>query len=241
MKTAIVIRHIAFEDLGTLAAPLGERGYDIRYVEAGQDDIERIHSARPDLLVVLGGPMGVYESERYPFVRAELRVLEARLAADLPTLGICLGAQLIAHALGSEVFAGPHKEIGWHPVQLTPAGAASALAPLEGGAPVFHWHGDTFTLPLGAERLAATELYENQAFSFGRACLGLQFHPEVTAQGLEHWYVGHADELAQVTATAGLSVETLRRDAAAFAGALEARAARLWTHWLAAVEPAPGA
>jgi hypothetical protein len=121
MKTVFAIRHVAFEDLDSFAPTLMERGYTIRYLEAGQDDLAALDPLAGDLWVVLGGPIGVYEEEAYPFIRDELRLLQARLEAGRPTLGICLGAQLIASALGARVYPGGRKEIGWKPLALTEA------------------------------------------------------------------------------------------------------------------------
>ncbi len=121
-KRAVAVRHVAFEDLGYLEAVLCARGYGVQYMDAGTDDLAGLEGQPPDLLVVLGGPIGAYEDETYPFIRDELKVLEARLVRDLPTLGICLGSQLMARALGARVYPGPRKEIGWAPVTLT-AGA----------------------------------------------------------------------------------------------------------------------
>ncbi|XUJ33596.1 glutamine amidotransferase-related protein [Bradyrhizobium japonicum] len=111
---------------------------------------------------MLGGPIGVYETERYPFLTREIDLLERRLAQGLPTLGICLGAQLMAKALGARIYAGGVKEIGWGSVTLTDAGQASSLKPLAESAPVLHWHGDTFDLPDNAARLASNENYETR-------------------------------------------------------------------------------
>ena len=182
-KTALAIRHVPFEDLGTLAAVLADHGYAIAYKVAGIDTLAAIDPAGPDLLIVLGGPIGAYEEDAYPFVLDELRLLERRLATDLPTLGICLGAQLMTRALGARVYPGPQKEIGWSPLTLTEAGSRSCLRCLSPErTPVLHWHGDTFDLPDGATRLASTEVCENQAFSWGSRALALQFHAEVRAR-----------------------------------------------------------
>jgi GMP synthase (glutamine-hydrolysing) len=205
----LAIRHIAFEDLGSFAPVLTKRGFDIDYVEAAEG-LHDMDGSTPALLIVLGGPIGAYEDASYPFLKNELRLLERRLAAGRPTLGICLGAQLMARALGARVYPGPRKEIGWAPLTLTPEGRRSPLQRLTAsGGQVLHWHGDTFDLPVGAVRLASTHLYENQAFSWRDAGLALQFHPEVTAEGLEHWFIGHSREIAD---TPGLSVADLRAE-----------------------------
>ncbi|MGY6213633.1 glutamine amidotransferase [Methylolobus aquaticus] len=231
MKTAHVIRHVPFEDLGNLAPALAAAGFTMEYREAGLDDLASFDAADPDLLIVLGGPIGVYEERAYPFLADELRLLERRLAADRPTLGICLGAQLIAAALGARVYPGARgKEIGWstlHPgSDLT---AASPLADLVAdGVEVLHWHGDTFDLPEGATHLAASTRYQNQAFAWGKRTLALQFHPEVTRAGLERWYIGHACELSQ----AGLEPAALRAESGIKAPRLAQAAAPFWQAWL---------
>jgi GMP synthase (glutamine-hydrolysing) len=235
MKTALAITHVAFEDLGTLERELRQAGYSIEYRDAGTDDLAALDPRAHDLLVVLGGPMGVYERDRYPFIAAELDLLRSRLAAERPTLGICLGSQLMAAALGARVYPGSNgKEIGWKPLQ---PGAHAAELPamtrlLARGLPVLHWHGDTFDLPAGARHLAATDQYPHQAFSVGRFALALQFHLEVTAEGLERWYIGHAAELAQT----GIDVATLRRASELHAPALNAASAAFWQEWLSAVD-----
>ncbi|MBE0595650.1 MAG: glutamine amidotransferase [Desulfuromonadales bacterium] len=229
LKTAVAIRHVAFEDLGSFAPVLARRGVDLRYMEAGVDELARLDACAPDLLIVLGGPIGAYEETAYPFLLDELHLLRRRLAADLPTLGLCLGAQLMARALGARVYPGPAKEIGWKPLALTEAGHASPLAPLDGSrTSMLHWHGDTFDLPTGATLLASTDLCRHQAFSWGRNALAFQCHPEARTADLERWFIAHACELA----TAGLSVPALRADSARFGPALETRGARCFADWL---------
>src|SRR5499426_1975607 len=127
MRLALAIRHVACEDLGNLAQVLQQRGLVVRYVEAGMDDLVQLNPLAPEVLIVLGGPIGVYQEHAYPFLTDELHMLERRLAADLPTLGICLGAQLMARALGARVYAGPRKEIGWAPLDVSEDGRRSCL------------------------------------------------------------------------------------------------------------------
>jgi GMP synthase (glutamine-hydrolysing) len=226
-RTAAVIRHVHFQDLGAFAQPIAEAGYAVRVHDAGVDDLPALDPLAADLVVVLGGPIGAYEEDAYPFLRDEIGLLERRLAAGRPTLGICLGAQLMARALGARVYPGPAKEIGWAAIALTEAGRSGPLRHL-GDGPVLHWHGDTFDLPQGAERLASTEICANQAFAYGRNALAFQFHPEAEAKGFERWLIGHAVEIA----AAGLSVPALRADTARFAEAAAARGRACLAEWL---------
>lgn len=230
-KLAVAIRHVPFEDLGNLQSSLQARGYRIEYKEAGLHRLSEI-PANVDLLVVLGGPIGAYEDEMYPFIRDEVRLLEKRLGQDLPTLGICLGAQMMARALGARVYPGVRKEITWGSLALARSARASALEHLH-GVHVLHWHGDTFDMPAGAIHLASTAICANQAFSWGRRGLALQFHPEVREAELERWYIGHACEIA---ATAGISVADLRAQAAQYAPALQVHAAKVWASWLSSLD-----
>ncbi|WP_448189497.1 glutamine amidotransferase [Azospirillum sp. sgz301742] len=226
-RSALVIRHVHFEDLGAFAAPIEEQGFRITYLEAGVDDLKAVDPLAPDLLAVLGGPIGAYEEDRYPFVADEVAILERRLAAGKPTLGVCLGAQMMARALGARVYPGPAKEIGWKPVTLTADGAAGPLKHLD-GVPVLHWHGDTFDLPAGATLLASTDICRNQAFAVGRHALAFQFHPEASPVGFERWLIGHALEIA----VAGLSVTELREGAARFGHDTAAAGRRCLADWL---------
>jgi GMP synthase (glutamine-hydrolysing) len=227
--SAVVLRHVAFEDLGLLAPILHDAGWSASYCEASTQDLRDQSIEQADLLIALGGPIGVYETDRFPFLLKEIAVLERRLAKHRPTLGICLGGQLMARALGSRVFPGPVKEIGWGRVELTDEGQASSLSALaEPGAVVLHWHGDTFELPAGAARLASNAAYENQAFAYGERALALQFHVEVDPRRLEEWYVGHAVELS----TANVSIPELRAATAAVAGQLRGQATRIFNKWL---------
>jgi GMP synthase (glutamine-hydrolysing) len=237
VRLALVIRHVACEDLGNLELVLQQRGLTVRYVEAGIDDLAQLSPLVPEVLIVLGGPIGVYQEHAYPFLTAELRLLERRLAADLPTLGICLGAQLMARALGAKVYAGPRKEIGWSPLQLSEAGRRSCLAQLaKRETSVLHWHGDTFDLPAGATHLASTPSYDNQAFAWDRRGLALQCHAEVTARGLEQWFISHAHEIDLMP---GVSVGQLRKDTQGHAPRLQVRAASCWQAWLSEVLKSP--
>jgi GMP synthase (glutamine-hydrolysing) len=232
MKTAVAIRHVHFEDLGSLETMLTEAGYHIQYLDCGVDDVSAIDPAAPDLLFVLGGPVGAYEDDIYPALRDTVSVLESRLKANRPTVGICLGAQLMARALGARVYPSGSKEIGWAPITLSAAGRESAFRHLgHDNVAVLHWHGDTFDLPRDATLLASTAACRNQAFSWGAKALGFQFHPEATAARLEQWFIGHACELA----AAQISVAKLRADTALYASRLALQTRKCFDEWLKSI------
>ena len=174
----IVLQHVEWEGPGIIAQEAAHRGYEVEIRRLDRED------ALPDAdhlegLVVMGGPLGVYEEASYPFLRKECELLETTARSGKPVLGVCLGAQLLAKALGARVFPGHGEEIGFGSVELTPAGQDDPLFAGTGNAvPVFQWHGDTFTLPEGAELLASSSMYAHQAFRFGSRAYGLQFHVE---------------------------------------------------------------
>jgi GMP synthase (glutamine-hydrolysing) len=226
-RTAVAIRHVEFEDLGLLAPLLAHHGFATSYLDAPAND-DGWRSARDaDLLIVLGGPIGVADTGAYPFLRAELELIGDRLALDRPTLGICLGAQLLAVASGGDVRPGSEAEIGYAPVTLTDAARDSVLEPLR-DVPVLHWHQDVISTPPELPPLAFTALCGNQAFARGPNVLGLQFHLEAEGASLERWLVGHAYELA----ARGVSVAGLREQASASAAQLAFRAQQVFDSWL---------
>jgi GMP synthase (glutamine-hydrolysing) len=229
MKNTLAIRHVAFEDLGSFEGVLRQRGHGIAFAEAG-GGLGGVDALAPDLMVVLGGPIGACQDRDYPFLAQEVALIARRLEAGRPILGICLGAQLMARALGARVYAGPAKEIGWSPLTLTAQGRRSVLRHLDPSlTPVLHWHGDTFDLPAAAVLLASTPHCAHQAFSWGGSALALQFHPEATAAGLENWYIGH---IAEIAATPGIDVLGLRAAAAKWAPGLEVQGPKFFSEWL---------
>ena len=227
MTTCIALRHLSFEDAGILEDILAARGIELSYIEVGLSALNKAALTDADLLVVLGGPIGVYEADEYPFLVDEIAALRARLDRRRPTLGLCLGAQMIAAALGARVRPGPAKEIGYAPIDLTDEGKCSVLAPFA-GVDVLLWHGDNLDLPPGAVRLASTTACPTQAFTLGNHVLGLQFHIETKPQKLESWLNVHAGELSK----SGISPKTLRAQAVRTGEATAAAGTRALEAWL---------
>lgn len=198
------LQHVPFETLGSIAPWLAHRGL--------QPTVTRLHAGETlptvdqfDWLIVMGGPMNVDEHAKYPWLVAEKALLCDALAAGKRVLGICLGSQLLARALGAEVTPNPHTEIGWFDVSLTPAGRGHRwFRDIPDRFNAFHWHGDTFALPPGCERLAFSEVCAQQAFACADRALGLQFHLETTAADAARW-------LAEATPTSGPYVQEASR------------------------------
>ena len=224
-KHCLAFRQVSFEDVGMFGPVLAEAGYELGYVDAGIDRFDPEAAMAADLLVVLGGPVAVYQTEQYPILIEEMEAIRQRLATGRPTLGICLGLQLITSALGGNVGPGPAKEIGWRRILLTEGGRASVLAPLDGQP---HWHGDLAVLPAGVRRLAETDVCHNQAFAIGATVLALQFHIELDPSRIEQWLIGHSNELAE----AGVDPAMVRADTARHGDATAAIGAKILRRWL---------
>lgn len=231
MKTINVIQHLSFEDLGIFTETLENNHYEIYYFQAGVDDLTSAFKSKQPLFI-LGGPIGVYETEAYPFLIDEIKLLKQRLAENNATFGICLGAQLIAQALGAKVYAGYHKEIGWGKLQLSDLGLASSLRFLD-GKNVLHWHGDTFDLPNQGAHLAGSDYYKNQAFCIGRHILAVQFHPEVNTQEIEKWLIGHTCELNK----AEINLHKLREESSLYGAELKQAGQLMLKDWLNNLTP----
>ncbi len=177
---AHILQHVPFEGPGIIAPWLERRGADVTYTRLYQ----RHRLPRPDavdMLVILGGPMSVNDEGALPWLAAEKRFIRDAAGRGIPVLGICLGAQLIAAAMGARVGPNRVREIGWFPVRSVPARVRHPLPP--GECTALHWHGETFDLPPGAVRIAESDGCDNQAFALGRNVLGLQFHLETTVEG----------------------------------------------------------
>jgi len=187
-KKVIVLRHVPHEHLGTLAEAFSSAGLCYEYVNFYEQS-KGLHSLDDAAaLLILGGPMNVDETDRYPFLAREVASAREAVERKLPVLGICLGAQLIAKALGARVYANREKEIGWYEVERTPAAADDPLfCGFHEKETVFQWHGDTFDLPVGATLLARSPACRHQAFRYGSNGYGLQFHVEVTEEMIREW------------------------------------------------------
>lgn len=184
--------------MGRIGDALEARGIAADYVRvfAGEAVPESLGDAAG--LVVMGGPMGVYEQDRLPFLRDELRLIESAVNAGRPVLGVCLGSQLVAAALGAAVRKSGGKEIGWFPVTLTDEGQQDPLfAGIASPFRAFHWHGDIFDIPAGAVRLASSDKTVNQAFRFFSNVYGLLFHLEATSRIVADMVTGFSAELEE--------------------------------------------
>ncbi len=227
-RTALILSHLAFEDAGTLGDLLERREFRLRTLEPALPSTRLPAPGDPDLVVVLGGPFGVYEEDLYPHIPGEIDFIRERLFLRKPTIGICLGAQLMAKALGARVYPSGTQEIGWSPLALTEDGRHTPLSLLGDGNPMLHWHGDTFDLPEGIPSLALTDSVPHQAFRVEHFGLALQFHPEIRTRDFERWLLGHAFELA----TRKIDLPLLRRQTQTLGPDLESRASVFFSRWL---------
>jgi GMP synthase (glutamine-hydrolysing) len=227
MKRALIIRHVPVEGIAGFREPVEAAGYHIDRIDVTDPDFAALDLAEPDLLILMGGPMGVYEQDRHPWIADLLRQLARRLELDRPTLGVCLGSQMLAAAMEARVYAGPRKEVGYSTLtDLHPT-----LRQLE-GVPVLHWHGDTFDLPAGTELLASSELYAHQGFRRGANLLALQFHAEM---GADPRFDAWVDAWPHDIAAAGTTAEQLRADHAEHGPKLLAAGRATIADWLGAL------
>ncbi|WP_404713540.1 glutamine amidotransferase [Sphingomonas sp. MMS24-J13] len=229
MKQAYIVRHTPFEGAAGFRLPIEEAGYEFNRINVSDDGFAEFDWVGPDLVAVMGGPMGVYEREAFPWIDGEVAGIAARIAARKPTLGVCLGSQMIAAALGAAVYPGPVREVGFAAVSvLEPESPLRHVADV----PVLHWHGDTFDLPEGVERLAELSNYANQAFRIDEWLLALQFHPEMGEDPrIEKWLADH-----HYIASAGTDADTVRADHERLGPGAVAAGRALLGEWLAGLK-----
>ena len=234
--SVLALQHVDVERLSLLEDILAQKGIASRYVALHKG--ERLPRSLNDLegaeaIVVLGGPMGVYEEEKYPWLADELRFISEAVCAGFPVYGLCLGAQLMAAALGARVYSGSgKKEIGWFPVDLTPqAQGDPLLGDEEPSFPVFQWHGDTFDIPEGAVHLASSVRYPHQAFRWGERAYAFQFHLEIGAEDISTWLDAFEGDMNSPRSDA--DPQAIMSDAPGHLKTLNRRAARWFERWLA--------
>lgn len=200
--SVLIVKNITTEGPGTVEDFLKEESIPYRIMELYDGEISPSLEGF-DTLIIMGGPMAVYEIQRYPHLIVGSRIIREAINRDMRVLGICLGAQMIANCLGAEVHPGAEKEIGWYHIELTEDGLKDtfirslAVHPRVGDFcrrfKVFHWHGDTFDIPPEGVLLASSELYKNQSFRYGNNVYGFQFHIEVTKEMLIEWFKNTAE------------------------------------------------
>ena len=230
MEEILVFQHDPFEDLGVFGEVLDKQRASCRVIRLFHGEVPAENWERISALIVLGGPMSAEDEESYPFLRWEKRIIRAAIDDAVPVLGICLGAQLIATTLGTALYEGRVKEIGWNSISITPHGQVDSLMGyLPENATVFQWHSEGFDLPSGAVRLASSTNYENQAFRVGRSIYGLQFHLEVTPRMIERWIEEKSRDLAQAPY---VMADKIRADTHSYAPTLKYYGERFLTEFV---------
>ena len=229
MSKVIVIQHIEHETPGMIAEALTEEKIDVVTHRAFERPDVPLDIGEASGLVIMGGPMGVYEHQRFPFLHRELKLIEATLKAGKPVLGICLGSQLLATVLGAKVGPGERWELGWHPVSLTDAAKAD---PLFSGAPdsftALHWHGDIFDPPREAVVLALSQLTPVQAYCYNNNAYGILFHMEITEPMIREWVRSSSGDIAAAGQDGGAILAGIQDHMAS----LSALARRTFSNWV---------
>jgi GMP synthase (glutamine-hydrolysing) len=230
MATVCVVQNAECENLGILGELLQARGITIRYVRPYEGERVPRRAYKYDAVIVLGGPMGVYDKKHYPYLTQEMHFISHAVGENIPVLGICLGSQLLAAALGAAVTkAVTYKEIGWIPVQWAPEAAKDKL--LDGQKQEFNsfqWHGDVFELPRGAVSLARSEKTEHQAFRYGDRAYGFMFHLEVTPKIIEEMLRNGKTDLK----TEGVKAKDVQAETARNLAALQEMGRAVLQRWV---------
>lgn len=229
--SVVILRHTLHRGrLGNFVSTLERRGFSYRFIECFDADLDDFDALAPELVIVTGGAPGVYQADIYPFLAQEIKILEKRLAADRPTFGICLGAQLMAAALGARVYPGENGiERGWCEVHVTEAGQDTPVRNFDASkTKVMQWHQDTFDLPQGAILLATSKQYQQQAFSYGEKALAVQFHPEMNAHTIKGALAGEAYSAARGT----IDVVAMRKETDLYVETMIRQAHQFMDEWL---------
>ena len=236
----LVFQHVPYEPLGTLDPLLKESGFRIRYVNFGRDPHVRPALDKYAALIVLGGPMNSDQIDHYPNLVTEVDIIREALEKDMSVLGICLGAQLLAKALGGSVSRNPVREIGWYDVELTPEGESdpvlSAFAPRQ---EVFQWHEDGISLPSGTAHLAQSPLSPVQAFRSGEHAYGFQFHLEVDSSLIERWLTVPENQAVLADEHGQIDPDRIRRQTSKSVDALQALSRETFSRWIDRFELGP--
>ncbi len=229
MKT-LVVCHKVKNDLGRFKDVLEAREIEIDFAIGYHDKLVNIDPMEHDLAIIMGGSMGVYQADMFPYLYNEIDYIKARIDKDKPTLGVCLGAQMVAKAMGKEVYPGARgKEVGWHEITLNDVGQKHPIHHFNKElTKIIQWHGDTFDLPEEATLLASSEQYKNQVFQVGNNILALQFHPEMTPDNIEFNSIGSVNELENI----GLSVIDFRAETAERSALLDKQTKLFLNDWL---------
>jgi GMP synthase (glutamine-hydrolysing) len=224
-----LLQHIHCETPGIISDCLQSADIDMRFVRTFERNPIPSNLDTQAGLIVMGGPMSVYDHDQFPFLLEEQRLIEEALKEDKPVLGVCLGSQLLAATLGAEVKSGAQKEIGWHPVTLTEYAATDALwKELPARFTAYHWHGDVYDLPQGAVSLASSELTPCQGFRYGTNAYGFLFHMEVTEKIIKNMVAEFQDELEEQCITAGSIIQKTQD----YLSALQTVGGRVFRRWV---------
>lgn len=236
----LVFQHVPYEPLGTLDPLLKEAGFRIRYVNFGRDPETRPTLDKYAALIVLGGPMNSDQIDSYPNLQTEVEVLRQALERDMSVLGICLGAQLLAKALGGSVCQNPIREIGWYDVELTEEGERDpVLSTFARQQRVFQWHEDGIQLPEGVVHLARSPASEVQAFRHGEHAYGLQFHLEVNSPLIDRWLTVPANQPILEAEKGNIDPDVIRAQTDTSIDALQALSVQTFSRWIDRFELAP--